>query len=91
MPLADACAFAADLVAIATSATARAINDDEQPWERHEYLLAHVWQALTGERHPGLPKSAGRSNTDPKRQAAVNRAKDRAAERQRLIDAGLIT
>jgi len=91
VPLADACAFVADLLAIPTSATARAANGDERPWDLTEYLLAHVWQALTGEKHPALPKQAARAHSDPKRQAAVNRAKDRAAERARLIASGQIT
>ena len=91
VPLADLCGIAADVLTIPTSATARAANGDERPWDLAEYLLAHVWQALTGEKHPALPKQSARVHSDPKRQAAVNRAKDRAAERARLIASGQIT
>lgn len=91
VPLADACAIAADVLTIPTSATARAANGDERPWDLSEFLLAHLWQALTGEKHPALPKKIARANAEPKRQAAINRAKDRAAERARLIASGHIT
>lgn len=91
VPLADLCAIAADVLTIPTSATARASNHGDRPWDLADYLLAHIWQALTGEKHPALPKQVSRANAEPKRQAAVNRAKDRAAERARLIASGQIT
>lgn len=90
VPLADLCAIAADVTARTDSATARAVNGEE-PWSRTHYLLAHLYQVHTGEKHPGLPKASTRSQRDPKSQAALNRARDRAAQRQRDIDAGLIT
>lgn len=91
LPLADAVAIANDLLRNTDSALAWALNGGEQPWSRTEYLLAHLWQAFTGDPHPALPKDAPRRDRDPKRQAALNRAKDRAAERRRLIEAGEIT
>lgn len=90
VPLADLCAIVADVVARPDTATAREVTGDE-PWSRTHYLLAHLYQAMTGEKHPALPKAASRAKSDPKQQAAINRARERAAQRQRDIDAGIIT
>lgn len=41
----------------ADSATARLANDGEAPWQVEHYLLSHVYTALTGKPHPGIPKA----------------------------------
>jgi hypothetical protein len=88
--LADICAMADELLHEPHSAIARTLNDDDPPWERYEYLLAHLWQTQTGKPHPGLPKAKLKLR-DPKRQASINEARERAVERRRLIEAGVIT
>jgi hypothetical protein len=91
MPLAEACSLLEDLLRNPLSSVSRETNDGEAPWTITDYLLAHVWSALTGEKHPALPKDISRTQSDPQRQAKVNAAKERAAQRQRLIEAGEIT
>lgn len=83
--------MAEELLFIAGSAVARVVNEGEAPWERIDYLTAHLWQVQTGKPHPALPKQKKNSMRDPKRQAAINAAKNRAAERRRMIEAGEIT
>ena len=57
-------------------------------WVVGDYLLAHLWQATTGQPHPALPEEEPVVN--PEREKARARAKLRAVERQRAIDAGEI-
>lgn len=91
-PLADVCAMAEELLFIAGSATAREVNGGETPWNRIDYIAAHLWSTQTGKPYPALPKTNAKNTMrDPQRQAAINAAKDRAAERRRLIEAGEIT
>ncbi len=91
VPLGEGISLLVDLLHNPESSVARALNDDERPWQIGDYLTAHVWSALTGEKHPGLPKNIRRTNADPRRQAAVNRALERKRERERLIAEGAIT
>lgn len=58
-------------------------------WTRSDFLLAHLYQAFTGEPHPGLPKASPIAN--PAREKALRAGRARARERQRAIDAGEIT
>jgi hypothetical protein len=44
------------------SATARKFNPDVAGWTVEAYLLAHLYQTLTGEPHPALPKEQRASN-----------------------------
>lgn len=71
----------------AESATSLALGGSG--WTIQDYLLAHLYQATAGEPHPSLPKES--AVVDPAREKAIRRAKQRAAERQRAIDAGEIT
>ncbi|MFT4288176.1 hypothetical protein [Nocardioides sp.] len=80
-----------DLLANPNSSVARALNGDERPWLIGDYLTAHVWSALTGEKHPALPKNAKRSQRDPERAAARRRAIERKRQRERDIAEGRIT
>lgn len=92
VPLSEAALLVGELVKQPGSSIARDVNDDEPPWVTSDYLLAHVYQALTGEEHPALPKERrSQAMTDPARMAALNRARARAAERQRRIEAGELT
>ena len=90
VPLADACAMADDLLRQPDSAVARAVNDDDEPWTRDQFLLTHLWTVHTGKPHPGLPKIRKHIIRDPKRQTALNAARRRARQRQQRIDAGEI-
>ena len=58
-------------------------------WTRGDFLLAHLYQGLTGKPHPGLPTSSPIAN--PAREKALRAGRARARERQRAIDAGEIT
>ena len=58
-------------------------------WRREDFLLAHLYQAFTGEPHPGLPATSPIAN--PEREKALRAGRARARERQRAIDAGEIT
>lgn len=71
----------------ADSATAIALGGTG--WRLEHYLAAHVFQAMAGEPHPGLPKESVVVN--PERIKAIQRGRQRVAERQRAIDAGEIT
>ncbi len=92
IPLSEAAALVDELLRNPESAIAREVNDQEPPWVTGDYLLAHVYQALTGEKHPALPnRKRAAAMRDPKRQAAINRAKNRAAERAHRIATGELT
>lgn len=91
VPLAEGVSLLIDLLHNPASSVARELNDGDHPWTISDFLLAHVWQALTGEKHPAIPKSSRRANSDPQRQARVNRALDRKRERERKIASGEIT
>lgn len=72
----------------ADSATSLALGGSG--WSIEHYLLAHLFQVTAGEPHPGLPNQS--PIVDPAiRAKARDHAKQRAAERQRAIDAGEIT
>ena len=58
-------------------------------WTRSDFLLAHLYQAFTGEPHPALPTSSPIAS--PEREKALRAGRARARERQRAIDAGEIT
>lgn len=88
--LVEAVALFADLLSNPDSSVAREVNDGDVPWQINDYLTAHVWSALTGEKHPSLPSRAKRKNRDPLRQAAINRALERKRERERRIASGEI-
>ena len=89
--LVEAVSLFVDLLHNPESSVARSINDGETPWRIGDYLTAHVWSALTGEKHPALPKDVRRAQADPRRQAVINRALERKRERERAIAAGEIT
>ncbi len=69
--------------------SATAVVTGGSGWTIDNYLGAHIFQALTGEPHPGLPVME--APVDPKKSKRVAEFKKRAAERQRQIDAGEIT
>ncbi|MCY4726695.1 hypothetical protein NYO98_10435 [Nocardioides sp. STR2] len=91
VPLAEGVSLFVDLLHNPDASVARVLNDDEAPWRIGDYLTAHVWTALTGEKHPALPSNVKRAQSDPQRQAQVNRALERKRERERLIAEGVIT
>ncbi|GAA4680536.1 hypothetical protein [Nocardioides nanhaiensis] len=91
VPLGEGVSLFVDLLHNPESSVTRALNDGERPWHIGDYLTAHVWSALTGEKHPALPSNTKRAHTDPKRQAAVNRALDRKRDRERRIAEGSLT
>lgn len=43
------------------SATSRVMHGELADWTTEAVLLADVWSALTGERHPALPKPKAKS------------------------------
>lgn len=90
VPLADAAAFAADLPHITESATARALNDGRDPWRTSDYLIADLWSAMTGKQHPSWPKTPTKKKRPAMREAALQRARERAEDRRRLIAEGEI-
>lgn len=57
-------------------------------WGWNEYLLADVFHATAGEPHPALP--AQTQVVDQAREKRIRKARARARERQRAIDAGEI-
>jgi len=69
--------------------SATAIASGGAGWTTGDYLLAHVFQAMSGEPHPALPKTP--RVADPVRARRLREARARARERQRAIDAGEIT
>jgi hypothetical protein len=89
--LVEAVSLFVDLLHNPEASVAREVNEGETPWQIGDYLTAHVWSALTGEKHPALPKDIRRAHADPRRQAAINRALERKRERERAIAAGDIT
>lgn len=91
VPLSEGVSLFVDLLHNPESSVSRVLNDDEQPWSIGDYLTAHVWSALTGEKHPALPKNASRSRRDPKREAKRLAALDRKRQRERDIAEGRIT
>lgn len=58
-------------------------------WRVEHFLLAHLFQAHTGEKHPALPDQ--RDIPDPQREKALAAARRRARERESAINAGEIT
>ena len=91
MALSEALSLVAELLHRPDSAIAQALNHGPI-WTTSDYLTAHLFQAFTGEPHPALPKESKRGALrDPQRQAAMNRAKARAADRQARIKAGDLT
>lgn len=91
VPLAEGVSLLMDLLSNPRSSVARELNNGETPWVIGDYLTAHVWSALTGEKHPALPKNVKRAHSDPKRQAAINRALQRKRDRERRIAEGVLT
>jgi len=57
-------------------------------WTLEDYLLAHIFQALTGTQHPALPKQS--KDEDPRRKAKRADALERSRERERALAAGEI-
>lgn len=90
VPLREAVSLVVDLLANPTSSVARHVNGGEAPWVVSDFLLAHLYQALTGEKHPALPKAISRVQSDPQRQAAINRALERKRARELAIERGEI-
>jgi hypothetical protein len=58
-------------------------------WTLSNYLMAHLFQATSGEPYPGLPEYVSSEN-DPVKIKKVKEWEERAAERQRKISAGEI-
>ena len=69
--------------------SAIAIATGGSGWLLSDYLLAHIFQATTGQPHPALPKQA--KVEDPMKVKQIKSAKKRAEQRQRAIDSGEIT
>jgi hypothetical protein len=55
-------------------------------WRLEHYLLADLFQAGTGQPHPGLP--AVEAQRDPVREERLRRGRIRLRERERAIAAG---
>ena len=58
-------------------------------WTIDNYLLAHLFNATSGEEHPWLPKTV--HVVTPERAKAITGARKRRADREQAIAAGLIT
>ena len=67
-----------------SSFTAQALGGSG--WTRTDYLLADVWQALSGESHPSRPVVIAPNIHDEK----LDAARKRAQERQSAIESGEI-
>lgn len=86
LPVAELVALVLEVLASPGSATARLINEGEDPWGRLEQLTAHLFHALTGQPHPALPKPV--KSDSPERRRALRDARERAAARRAAIDSG---
>ncbi|GAA0627352.1 hypothetical protein GCM10009534_74080 [Kribbella sandramycini] len=62
------------------SATARAMHGELADWSTEAVLLADVWSALTGERHPALPKKSTRRPDADQARAALMAQRARLQE-----------
>lgn len=69
----------------ADSATVRLARKGEDVWSREDYLLSHVYTALTGKPHPWLAKAAEQGKTsrysDARRRLQAQRARHAAQQR----------
>ncbi|WP_406234924.1 hypothetical protein [Nocardia sp. NBC_01009] len=69
------------------SAIAAHYNDGMPRWGVLEYLLADVYQALTGQPHAGRPKSAAQRAITAARRRATRKVQDRFVRRNRAMGA----
>ena len=77
------------------AATTRALNAGQEPWQLAHLLAADLFHAFTGHENPRLTQAvtaATRNRPVPQaRLAALERARAKAADRRRRIEAGELT
>lgn len=67
------------------SAIAAHGNDGVPRWGINEYLLADIWDALTGQKHAGRPKSVAQRAMTAARRRAQKQVETRFAKRRQAI------
>lgn len=77
------------------AATTRALNAGHEPWQLGHLLAADLFHAFTGQENPRLTQAIAASTRNrpipQARLAALERARARAADRRRRIEAGELT